>query len=81
MVTFGVKTGPRSTVRLMEFTADGSLLHDRRDSFNGFAFLHDFAITPTGLCSGKTPSTSTRCPLSWGKRCRPVPESNPKGQA
>ena len=55
MVTFGVKTGPRSTIRLMEFAvADdpangvkaGQLLSERRDSFNGFAFLHDFAITP-----------------------------------
>ena len=50
MVTFGVKTGPRSTIRLMEFATEGpdagALLHDRSDSFPGFAFLHDFAITP-----------------------------------
>lgn len=55
MVTFGVKTGPKSTIRLMEFAvADdpargvraGQLLAERRDSFQGFAFLHDFAITP-----------------------------------
>ena len=50
MVTFGVSTGPKSTIRLMEFSAEGenigSLLSDRKDSFNGFAFLHDFAITP-----------------------------------
>jgi all-trans-8'-apo-beta-carotenal 15,15'-oxygenase len=54
MVTFGVKAGPTSTIRLMEFaTADcpasgvkaGELLAERRDSFKGFAFLHDFAIT------------------------------------
>ena len=34
----------------MEFSTEGenigSLLSDRKDSFNGFAFLHDFAITP-----------------------------------
>ncbi|KMM17143.1 carotenoid oxygenase family protein [Synechococcus sp. GFB01] len=50
MVTFGVRTGPRSTIRLMEFATEGPeagrLLSDRRDSFTGFAFLHDFAITP-----------------------------------
>ncbi len=55
MVTFGVKTGPRSTVRLMEFAVEddpakgvkaGDLLSQRSDGFNGFAFLHDFAITP-----------------------------------
>ena len=50
MVTFGVKTGPRSTIRLMEFATEGpeagQLLHERSDTFSGFAFLHDFAITP-----------------------------------
>ena len=50
LVTFGVKAGPTSTVRLMEFatTGDqaGQLLADDSYSFKGFAFLHDFAITP-----------------------------------
>ena len=50
MVTFGVKAGPRSTIRLMEFATEGpragQLLSDRREGFKGFAFLHDFAITP-----------------------------------
>jgi len=54
MVTFGVKSGPRSTIRLMEFATSegpagepaGRLLSERSDSFGGFAFLHDFAITP-----------------------------------
>ena len=50
MVTFGVKTGPRSTIRLMEFASEGPeagrLLAERSDTFPGFAFLHDFAITP-----------------------------------
>ena len=54
MVTFGVKSGPRSTIRLMEFASGagpageppGTLLSERSDTFNGFAFLHDFAITP-----------------------------------
>ncbi len=50
MVTFGVKTGPKSIVRLMEFASQGDkagqIISDRKDSFDGFAFLHDFAITP-----------------------------------
>ncbi len=50
MVTFSLKTGPKSTIRLMEFAnkgeSTGSLITDRKDTFNGFAFLHDFAITP-----------------------------------
>ena len=50
IVTFGVKTGPKSIVRLMEFADQGDkagqLISDRKDKFDGFAFLHDFAITP-----------------------------------
>ncbi len=46
MVTFGVNTGPKSTIRLMEFDNDGKLISERKDRFDGFAFLHDFAITP-----------------------------------
>ena len=50
MVTFGVKTGPKSTIRLMEFATKGAnagcLMTERKDTFNGFAFLHDFSITP-----------------------------------
>ena len=49
LVTFGVQTGPKSTIRLMEFSNSGDnsgeLLFDRKDKLNGFAFLHDFAIT------------------------------------
>ncbi len=49
LVTFGVQTGPKSTIRLMEFSNagenSGELITDRKDTFNGFAFLHDFAIT------------------------------------
>ena len=49
VVTFGVQTGPQSTIRLMEFSNSGKnsgdILYDRKDKLNGFAFLHDFAIT------------------------------------
>ncbi len=50
LVTFGVKPGPISTIRLMEFSTEGEdkgkLISERNDKFKGFAFLHDFAITP-----------------------------------
>ena len=49
LVTFGVQTGPTSTIRLMEFSNSGKnageILFDRKDKLKGFAFLHDFAIT------------------------------------
>ena len=55
MVTFGVKAGPTSTIRLMEFATEdqpdgvraGELVADSSHSFKGFAFLHDFAVTPS----------------------------------
>ena len=37
LVTFGVQTGPKSTIRLMEFNDEGELIIDRKDTFNGFA--------------------------------------------
>ncbi|MFN9624034.1 MAG: carotenoid oxygenase family protein [Cyanobacteriota bacterium] len=54
LVTFGVTRGPRRTSRLREFASDagpagepaGRLLNERSDTVNGFAFLHDFALTP-----------------------------------
>ena len=46
MVTFGVKAGLSSTIRIFEFSPDGTLAKDHKHSVPGFAFLHDFAITP-----------------------------------
>ena len=50
MVNFGVNAGPKSTIRLMEFNSNGELagelISSRKDEVKGFAFLHDFAITP-----------------------------------
>ena len=49
LVTFGVQSGPKSTIRLMEFSNSGDnsgeIIFDRKDTFDGFSFLHDFAIT------------------------------------
>ncbi|MEE2696213.1 MAG: carotenoid oxygenase family protein, partial [Cyanobacteriota bacterium] len=79
---FGVKTGPRSTIRLMEFAADGSLLHDRRDSFNGFAFLHDFAITPNWAVFLQNAINFNPLPFVLGQKgAAQCLQSNPKGQA
>ncbi len=51
MVTFGVKTGPRSTIRLMEFATDGPEAGTISPS------------PPTGRCSSRTPSPSIPCRL------------------
>lgn len=91
MVNFGVKAGPRSTVRLMEFAVDddpaagvkaGQLLSERRDSFNGFAFLHDFAITPNWAVFLQNAIAFNPLPYVTGhKGAAQCLQSKPGGQA
>ena len=91
MVTFGVKAGPRSTVRLMEFAVEddpaagvkaGQLLSERRDSFNGFAFLHDFAITPNWAVFLQNAIAFNPLPYVTGhKGAAQCLQSKPGGQA
>ena len=86
MVTFGVNTGPRSTVRLMEFATEGTeagqLLHERSDTFSGFAFLHDFAITPNWAIFLQNAIAFNPLPFVLGERgAAQCLRSNPGGQA
>ena len=91
MVTFGVSTGPRSTVRLMEFALEddpatgvkaGQLLCERSDSFNGFAFLHDFAITPNWAVFLQNAIAFNPLPFVLGKKgAAQCLQSQPGGQA
>ena len=90
MVTFGLKTGPRSTIRLMEFAsgegpageAAGTLLSERSDSFNGFAFLHDFAITPDWAIFLQNAIAFNPLPFALGlKGAAQCLRSKPGGQA
>jgi all-trans-8'-apo-beta-carotenal 15,15'-oxygenase len=86
MVSFGVKSGPRSTIRLMEFATDGpqagQLLSERSDSFNGFAFLHDFAITPDWAIFLQNAIAFNPMPFALGlKGAAQCLRSKPGGQA
>jgi all-trans-8'-apo-beta-carotenal 15,15'-oxygenase len=91
MVTFGVKTGPRSTIRLMEFAVEddaasgvkaGQLLSERRDSFGGFAFLHDFAITPNWAVFLQNAIAFNPLPYLAGRKgAAQCLQSQPGGQA
>jgi all-trans-8'-apo-beta-carotenal 15,15'-oxygenase len=91
MVTFGVKTGPRSTIRLMEFATEddpatgvraGQLLSERSDSFNGFAFLHDFAITPNWAVFLQNAIAFNPLPYVLGRKgAAQCLQSQPGGQA
>jgi all-trans-8'-apo-beta-carotenal 15,15'-oxygenase len=91
MVTFGVKSGPRSTIRLMEFATEddpgsgikaGQLLCERRDSFGGFAFLHDFAITPNWAVFLQNAIAFNPLPFVLGQKgAAQCLQSQPGGQA
>ncbi len=86
MVTFGVKTGPQSTIRLMEFASEGDsagqLISDRKDSFNGFAFLHDFAITPNWALFLQNSIEFKPLPFIFGQKgAAQCLKSKPNGQS
>ncbi|MYK85145.1 MAG: Apocarotenoid-15,15'-oxygenase, partial [Synechococcus sp. SB0669_bin_7] len=68
LVNFGLRTGPRSTIRLMEFDAQGQLVHQRQDRLQGFAFLHDFALTPTWAVFLKNALEFNPLPYVLGRR-------------
>ncbi len=46
LVNFAIKPGLSSTLKLYEFAPSGKLLRQYAQSIPGFAFIHDFAITP-----------------------------------
>nr|6C7O_A Chain A, Apocarotenoid-15,15'-oxygenase [Synechocystis sp. PCC 6803 substr. Kazusa]6C7O_B Chain B, Apocarotenoid-15,15'-oxygenase [Synechocystis sp. PCC 6803 substr. Kazusa]6C7P_A Chain A, Apocarotenoid-15,15'-oxygenase [Synechocystis sp. PCC 6803 substr. Kazusa]6C7P_B Chain B, Apocarotenoid-15,15'-oxygenase [Synechocystis sp. PCC 6803 substr. Kazusa] len=45
-VTFSIKSSLSSTLTLLELDPQGKLLRQKTETFPGFAFIHDFAITP-----------------------------------
>ncbi|MBE9062182.1 carotenoid oxygenase family protein [cf. Phormidesmis sp. LEGE 11477] len=66
MINFGVKAGLSSTISLYEFTPDGQLAHQHKHSVPGFAFLHDFAITPNYCIFVQNPVGFNPLPFVFG---------------
>ncbi|MDS3860613.1 carotenoid oxygenase family protein [Thermosynechococcaceae cyanobacterium BACA0444] len=46
LVNFSLKPGLTTAVRLFEFALDGRCVLEQDYNFPGFAFIHDFALTP-----------------------------------
>ncbi len=46
LVNFAIKPGLSTTITIYEFAPSGKLLRQHAHSVPGFAFMHDFAITP-----------------------------------
>ncbi|MEL6938173.1 MAG: carotenoid oxygenase family protein [Cyanobacteria bacterium J06598_1] len=79
MVNFGVKTGLSSTISLYEFTPDGQLASQYKQSVPGFAFLHDFAITPNYCVFVQNPVSFNPLPFVMGfKGAAECIQFNPK---
>lgn len=66
MVNFSVKTGLSSTISLFEFSPDGTLAHQHKHSVAGFAFIHDFAITPNFCVFVQNPVSFNPIPFVAG---------------
>ncbi len=79
LVNFGVKTGLSSTITLYEFDPKGRLVHTHRRDIPGFAFLHDFAITPNYCIFFQNPVSFNPVPYLTGfKGAAECIQFNPK---
>ncbi len=66
LVNFGVKAGLSSSIHLYEFNSQGELVQQQTRSIPGFAFLHDFAITPNYAIFFQNPVTFNPIPFVLG---------------
>lgn len=66
LVNFGLKTGLSTTLNLWEFAPDGKLLREQKHEIKGFAFIHDFAITPHYAIFFQNPVTFNPFPFLLG---------------
>jgi len=76
LLSFSLKPGINSSLKLMEFAASherseiepGQLLHQRTDAFQGYAFLHDLAVTPNWAIFLKSNIHFTALPYLLGNK-------------
>jgi all-trans-8'-apo-beta-carotenal 15,15'-oxygenase len=68
LVNFAVKAGLSSTILIYEFDQAGKLLQRQARSIPGFAFIHDFAITPNYYLFFQNPVSFNPIPFALGLR-------------
>ncbi|MBE9078827.1 carotenoid oxygenase family protein [Romeria aff. gracilis LEGE 07310] len=66
LVNFAVKTGLSSKIILYEFDPAGRLVHQCSHTIPGFAFMHDFAITPDYAIFVQNPVSFNPLPFILG---------------
>ncbi|HEY9906641.1 MAG TPA: carotenoid oxygenase family protein, partial [Thermosynechococcaceae cyanobacterium] len=68
LVNFALKTGLSSTITIYEFDSAGKLKRQYAHSVPGFAFMHDFAITPHHCIFFQNPVSFNPLPFLVGVR-------------
>lgn len=68
LVNFSIKTGLSSKITLYEFSPQGKLLRQYSHIVPGFAFIHDFAITPNYCIFFQNPVKFNPLPYLFGFR-------------
>ena len=68
LVNFAIKPGLSSTVKIFEFDRLGEVVHQQQFAIPGFAFIHDFAVTPNYYIFFQNPVTLNPIPFLFGFR-------------
>lgn len=68
LVNFAIKAGLSSTIIIYEFDQAGKLLRRQARSVPGFAFIHDFVITPNYYLFFQNPVSFNPIPFALGLR-------------
>jgi all-trans-8'-apo-beta-carotenal 15,15'-oxygenase len=68
LVNFAIKPGISSSITIYEFNPAGKLLRRQSRSIPGFAFIHDFAITPNYYLFFQNPVSFNPIPFALGLR-------------
>ena len=68
LVNFSLKPGLSTTLTIYELSPEGKLLRQHPHSVPGFAFIHDFAITPHYCIFFQNPVTFNPLPFLLGMR-------------
>ncbi|NJO78003.1 MAG: Apocarotenoid-15,15'-oxygenase [Cyanobacteria bacterium RM1_2_2] len=81
LVNFSVKPGLSTTITIYEFAPSGKLLRRHAHSVPGFAFMHDFAITPNYCVFFQAPISFNPVPFLLGFKgagqCLQVKDNQP----
>jgi all-trans-8'-apo-beta-carotenal 15,15'-oxygenase len=68
MVNFAISPGLSTSIKIYELNLDGSLRRKQVRSIPGFAFIHDFAITPNYCIFFQSPMRFNPIPYALGFR-------------